>query len=115
MSGTFKTDPEVKAAKCPPGVRQTFLRDESEEGLRLYITTNGVKSWALYYRFEGRQRLLNLGRYPDTGLAEARGKARDNRKAATDPDKPVDPMAERQRKRDAPTFADLAKDYLERY
>ena len=43
-------------------------------GLYLLLNPNGSRWWRLKYRFEGRQRLLSLGVYPDTGLADAREK-----------------------------------------
>ncbi|MGZ5126057.1 MAG: tyrosine-type recombinase/integrase, partial [Burkholderiales bacterium] len=49
-----------------------------EGGLFLLVTSNGGKWWRFRYLFEGREKLLSLGTYPDTPL----GKARDKRDAA---------------------------------
>jgi integrase len=43
-----------------------------ERGLFLLVHPNGSKYWRLRYSFEGRERLLALGVYPDISLAEAR-------------------------------------------
>lgn len=41
-------------------------------GLYLLVRPNGSKLWRFKYRFDGKERLLSLGRYPDLSLAEAR-------------------------------------------
>jgi hypothetical protein len=43
-------------------------------GLYLLVQPNAAKLWRLAYRFDGRQKLLALGVYPATSLAEARTK-----------------------------------------
>ena len=42
------------------------------EGLFVQVTPNGSRLWRLKYRFEGKEKLLALGSYPEVGLAEAR-------------------------------------------
>jgi integrase len=46
----------------------------------LLITPTGGKLWRLKYRFEGREKLLALGAYPEVGLGEARERRDDARK-----------------------------------
>jgi integrase len=71
------------------------LADTVVRGLRLRVTPNGVKTWAVWYRNDaGIGRRLTLGRYPDLGLAEARREAR----AAL---RKSDPQAERIARRKA--------------
>ena len=41
-------------------------------GLFLQFQPNGSKYWRLFYRFEGKQKLLALGVYPDVPLKLAR-------------------------------------------
>lgn len=41
-------------------------------GLNLQVNPNGSKLWRLAYRFEGKQKLLSGGRYPEVSLAQAR-------------------------------------------
>ena len=43
-------------------------------GLQLWITQSGSKLWRLAYRYGGKQKLLALGSYPVTSLADARAK-----------------------------------------
>ncbi len=48
-------------------------------GLFLFVTAT-AKSWRLKYSYEGREKLLTIGRYPQFGLSAAR-KAREEAKA----------------------------------
>jgi integrase len=41
-------------------------------GLYLLIKPDGAKYWRMGYRFEGTERLLAFGKYPDVSLADAR-------------------------------------------
>ncbi len=62
------TDTAIRNAK--PSTKQTKLYDE--KGLFLLVTPRGGKWWRLKYRFEGKEKQLSLGTYPDTGLKDAR-------------------------------------------
>jgi hypothetical protein len=42
------------------------------EGLYLQINPSGGKLWRLKYRFEGKEKLLSLGTYPEVSLGSAR-------------------------------------------
>jgi len=46
-------------------------------GLHLLVQPNGSRLWRLKYRFEGKEKLLSLGKYPDVTLAVAREKRRE--------------------------------------
>ncbi|MFI5011758.1 MAG: tyrosine-type recombinase/integrase [Hyphomicrobiales bacterium] len=48
--------------------------------MQLWLDPRGYRLWRFAYRFEGKQRVLALGSYPETGLSEAR-KKRDGAKA----------------------------------
>ena len=39
------------------------------------MTSDAVKTWSLVYRHRGRKRRFTIGRFPDTGLGEARRRA----------------------------------------
>jgi hypothetical protein len=41
-------------------------------GLFLFVTPSGGKLWRWKYRFNGAQKLMALGKYPDVPLVEAR-------------------------------------------
>ena len=64
------TDAAIRTAKPEAKPRRLF----DEKGLYLELTPAGGKLWRLKYRFEGKEKRLALGAYPDTGLANAREK-----------------------------------------
>ena len=43
-----------------------------EKGMFLYVASTGGKLWRLKYRFDGKEKLLSLGAYPDVSLKDAR-------------------------------------------
>lgn len=63
-------DTAIRKAPTPEKPRK--LADGG--GLFLLHNPNGSKWWRLKYRFGGKEKLLSLGTYPDTGLADAREK-----------------------------------------
>ncbi|HEY5236984.1 MAG TPA: integrase arm-type DNA-binding domain-containing protein [Rhizomicrobium sp.] len=62
------TDLACRSAKVAPKLKK--LTDMG--GLQLWLFPNGSKLWRLAYRFRGKQKLMALGRYPDTSLLDAR-------------------------------------------
>ena len=50
-----------------------------EQGLYLEVQPNGGRYWRLKYRFQGKEKRLALGVYPEVGLQEARRKRDDAR------------------------------------
>lgn len=48
-------------------------------GMYLEVMPNGSKYWRLKYRFEGKEKKLALGVYPDVSLALARERRQDAR------------------------------------
>ena len=62
------SDTQIRMTK--PGEKPVRLYDE--RGLYLEITTNGGRWWRFKYRFAGKEKLLSMGTYPDTGLKAAR-------------------------------------------
>lgn len=82
------TDTAVRSAK--PRDRAYKLTDE--RGLHLHVTAQGSKLWRWAYRFDGKQKLMALGQYPDVSLAQAR-EARDGARKLLASG--TDPMAQR--------------------
>ena len=64
------SDQQVRKAK--PQAKETKLFDGN--GLFLLITPSGGKLWRFKYQFEGKEKLLAFGAYPEVSLAEAREK-----------------------------------------
>lgn len=105
------TDVAVRNAK--PSDRPQKLSDGG--GLHLLVTPNGTRLWRLQYRFEGKQKMLALGAYPEVSLASARSK-RDKAKVllaeGTDPS--VQARLDKLAKKTAAenTFNAIADEYL---
>ncbi len=57
---------------CKPKEKDYKLSDGG--GLYLLVKQSGSKYWRLKYRINHKEKLLALGVYPDTSLAEARKK-----------------------------------------
>lgn len=101
------TDTAVRNAKAGPKPRK--MADGS--GLYLIVTPAGGRWWRLKYRFEGKEKLLSLGTYPDVSLKQARQRRDEARKLLT---QGVDPSALRKAEKLAPsdTFEALAREWL---
>ncbi len=70
------TDAALRALK--PAAKTRKVADGG--GLFIQVEPSGSRLWRLAYRFAGKQKLLALGSYPETGLAAARA-ARDAARA----------------------------------
>ncbi|MFM9848919.1 MAG: tyrosine-type recombinase/integrase [Hyphomicrobiaceae bacterium] len=90
------------------------VRDAKIEGLELRVSAAGSKVWALRYRrqSDGTKRTHTLGSYPDMTLEEARDAAHDARRSVA---KGGDPAAEKQARKAAETFSELADEWIERH
>ena len=64
------TELSIKQAK--PKEKQYKLTDG--EGMYLRVYPNGSKYWQLQYWFDGKQKILSLGVWPNISLKEARDK-----------------------------------------
>jgi hypothetical protein len=84
------TDAAIKALK--PRVKT--YRALHERGLYVQVEPTGSKLFRFKYRFQGKEKIYALGRYPDVSLAEARSK-RDALKLQLR--EGVDPAVERKR------------------
>jgi hypothetical protein len=58
-----------------PALKRREIPDAKVSGLYHVIQPSGARSWALRYRFAGRNTKLTIGPYPEIGLADARRKA----------------------------------------
>lgn len=106
-------DTAIRTAK--PTDKAWKLTDE--KGLYLLVQPSGVKLWRMNYRFEGKQKTLSFGTYPDTGLKLARDKRDDARKQLAEG---IDPGAarkqEKQQRRAAQgnTFEIVAREWMKK-
>ena len=62
------TDISIRNAKSTSKVFKLY----DEQGLFIQVTPSGGKWWRLKFRFEGREKLISLGIYPDVSLKLAR-------------------------------------------
>ena len=83
------TEAKVKNAK--PGDRRLKIADGS--GLYLLVTPEGGKLWRWKYRFDGKEKTMTFGAYPEVTLAEVRELHADARKLLRSG---VDPMEQTQ-------------------
>ena len=106
-------DTAIRTAK--PADKAWKLTDE--RGLYLLVQPSGVKLWRMNYRFEGKQKTLSFGTYPDTGLKLARDRRDDARKQLAEG---IDPGAvrknEKQERRTAQgnTFELVAREWMKK-
>ena len=87
--------------------------DQVQSGLGLRVG-KAKMLWFVFYRVEGDRKLrrYTLGKYPTMSLKKARRKAREK---ITEAGKGRDPGEEKQILKEAPTFGELADEYLEKH
>jgi integrase len=100
------TDRLIKKQLLPSGKQQVIYFDTEVSGLGVRITA-GAKSFILDYRTRsGTHRRHKIGRVGDWTVGAARKEARELRRKI---DQGLDPMAEIQADKEAPTVADLCQ------
>jgi integrase len=108
------TDTAVRNAK--PGKKAVRLFDE--RGLYLEVSPAGGKWWRLKYRFDGKEKRLSLGVYPDVGLKDARDRRDTARKLLSNG---VDPSENRRAQKSARadgaanSFEVVAREWFAKY
>lgn len=108
---TKLTDTQCRTAKP----KQTDYKLFDGNGLYLLVTKSGGKLWKLKYRFNGIERKLSIGSYPEVSLKDARATAMEQRALLA---KNVDPSAEKRIRRlqaemaTATTFKSVGDEYI---
>jgi integrase len=108
------TDTAIRNAK--PGVKPVKLFDGG--GLYLEVAPSGGKWWRLKYRFEGKEKRLSLGVYPDVSLKDARDRRDDSRRLLADG---IDPSENRKAiksarsERGANSFEVVAREWFAKF
>jgi integrase len=106
------TDRAIQALKPKEKV---FLVSDID---RVYVRTmpTGRKTFMTVYTFEGRQRWLTVGIYPDTSLRKARTKIKEiHEKVENDIDPTLAKQIKRAEQLNAPTVTDFAEVYLKKW
>jgi Arm domain-containing DNA-binding protein len=62
------TETQLRRVKSLRAPRKLF------DGVHLLVTPRGGRYWRYNYRFNGKQKTLSLGVYPDVSLATARAR-----------------------------------------
>jgi integrase len=104
------TDTEIRKARA----KGKAYRMSDSGGLFLFVTASGGKLWRWKYRFEGREKLMSFGSYPDVSLSLARERHVEARKLLAIG---TDPMAARKAEKSAAedSFQSVARIWLEHW
>jgi integrase len=108
------TDTTIRNAK--PGEKPVRLFDGG--GLYVEVSPTGGKWWRLKYRFDGKEKRLSLGVYPDVSLKDARDRRDASRKLLADG---IDPSENRKAiksaraDRAANSFEMVAREWFVKY
>jgi integrase len=102
---------------APPQSGRIEVHDSEVPGLVLRVSSSGVKSFSLTYRFRGVLRRLTLGQWSPSGLSlkEARERAREARGAIQRGSDPVEERKEEERERATTAFSVLVNDFVEKW
>ena len=87
------TDTAVKKAER----RDKPYKMADSGGLYLHVAPTGSKSWRMKFRFDGKEKLLTFGPYPEVKLSEARERRDEARRQIRDH---IDPSGARRRSRE---------------
>ena len=74
------SDQDIAAAE----VRPKLYKLADERSLHVAVSPTGVKSFRWKYRYQGREKLLTVGRFPHISVAEARRRAAHARQQLAD-------------------------------
>ena len=104
------TDTVIRKARA----KHTVYRLTDGGGLYLQITPAGGRLWRWKYRFDGREKLMSFGTYPDVSLSLARERHVEARKLLASG---TDPMAERKAEKAAAenSFQSIARAWWEHW
>lgn len=101
------TDSLVRKLQAPSKGNR-IVYDETVPGFGVRITAGGTRSFILNYWVEGRERRMTIGQFPSWTAISGRTQAQRLRR---DIDLGIDPLAERNEKRSAPTVRHLFERY----
>ncbi len=108
------TDRSIGSLK--PQEQRYISWDDNGKGFGVRVSPQGKKTFVYMYRFDGRNRMMSLGEYPDTKLVdanEAHAKAQAQRKKGIDPG--AEQGEQKQSDRSAFTMKELAEEYIEKW
>ena len=98
----------LRDAEPKPGVSYQVF-DTEVIGFAARIQSSGARTFTIDYRHAGRQRRMNIGRWPEWSVTAARERAKELRRAI---DEGVDPLSLREEFRGAPRIKDMIDRYI---
>lgn len=98
------TNAVAKAA----GAKNRAYKIHDQGGMHLLVRPTGTKSWQQKYRWNGREKLLTIGTYPDVSIAQARILQEEAKDAIA---RNVDPARLKLRTPAGENFSDIARDW----
>ncbi len=98
----------LREAEPKPGVSYQVF-DTEVIGFAVRVQASGARTFTIDYRHAGRQRRMNIGRWPEWSVTAARERAKELRRAI---DEGRDPLAVKEGFRDAPRVKDMIDRYI---
>jgi integrase len=98
----------LREAESKPGVSYQIF-DTEVIGFAVRVQASGARTFTIDYRHAGRQRRMNIGRWPEWSVTAARERAKELRRAIDDGQ---DPLAAREDFREAPRVKDMIDRYI---
>ena len=98
----------LRDAEAKPGVSYQIF-DTEVIGFAARIQASGARTFTIDYRHAGRQRRMNIGRWPEWSVTAARERAKELRRTI---DEGNDPLATREDFREAPRVKDMITRYI---
>ena len=101
---------QIDAAK--PAEKSYRLTDAG--GLFLFVPPSGKKVWRMRYRFEGKEKTLVIGPYPEISLTEARAKQSDAKMkllTGVDPAEQKQALKKKEKEEVADSFGDIFREW----
>ncbi|WP_425901749.1 tyrosine-type recombinase/integrase [Agrobacterium radiobacter] len=107
----FATNKDIPALPLPASGNKIYY-DDSIKGFGVRVTAAGARAFILNYRIGRRERRLTIGSFPDWSLSSAAKAAKELKQKI---DSGIDPLAERQERRDAVTVDQLCDIFIEEH
>jgi integrase len=104
-------DKDVGSLPTPVKGNKVYY-DQVVKGFGVRVTKAGARAFILNYRIDGRERRYTIGSHPDWTLGVAREEAKRLKRQI---DTGIDPLAEREERRDAVTVDQLCDIFIEEH
>ncbi|MFT7087839.1 MAG: integrase [Rickettsiales bacterium] len=95
-----------------PEKKLSYYKDSKEKGLSLYITTNGIITFFVRKRVNGKDARMMIGSFPEISVENARKIAL---KIKSEIAQGINPNQEKEKLRQEETFGELFQEFMERY